>query len=250
MFDDIYPVTNRLEPATADQVAAAEAVIGTRFPPGYAEFVTRFGDGSISNWVRVYPPDRVAEEHPEHRRRRDEYYFWDDGDDILTREHVAASVLLADTYNGDEVIYHPAEPEGLFALPRDDGTIHPLGRTLAEAIDWLCSSGTLTGPIAFRSFEPSSEREQRRYEAESDGPSFEAVRDALLALRLHDRASDATEGDDKCFDLFVREFGGSVTIVEGDGGAIVGLRIDTGAAGPKLERVVAALEQLGLAESG
>jgi hypothetical protein len=250
VFDDIYAVTERLEPATPDQVAAAEAAIGVRFPPGYAEFVTRFGDGAVSNWVRVYPPARVAEEHPGHRGRREEYYFWDEGADVLTRDQVAASVLLADTYNGDEVIYHPAEPQGLFVLPRDEGTIYPIGRTLAEAVDWLCTSGTLTGPITFKSFEPASGREQRRYEAVSDGPSFEVVRDALLAPGLHDRANDATEGGDKCFDLFVREFGGSVTIVDGDHGAIVGLRTDAGAAGPKLERVVAALKQLRLSEAG
>jgi hypothetical protein len=250
VYEDIYVVTGRLAPATADQVAAAEAVVGTRLPPGYAEFVTRFGDGAVSNWVRVYPPDRVAEEHPGHRGRREEYYFWDEGADVPTREQVAASVLLADTLNGDEVIYHPAEPRGLFALPQDDETIHPIGRTLAEAIDWLCTSGTLTGPIGFKSFEPAADRVQRRFEAAADGPAFEVVRDALLALGLHDRANDATEGADKCFDLFVREFGGSVTIVEGDSGAIAGVRTDAGAAGPKLERVVAALRGLGLSEAG
>jgi hypothetical protein len=250
-IDDIYAVTGRLEPATADQVAAAEAVIGTRFPPGYAEFVTRFGDGAVSNWVRVYPPDRVAEEHPGHRERRAEYYFWDEEANALTREQVAASVLLADTYNGDEVIYHPAEPKGLFALPQDDGAIHPIGRTLPEAIEWLCASGTLTGPIGFLSFEPASGRAaRRRFEPASAGPSFEVVRDELLALGLHDRANDATEGGDKCYDLFVREFGGSVTIVEGDRGAIVGVRTDAGATGPKLDRMVATLGRLGLAEAG
>ena len=72
----------------------------------------------------------------------------------------------------------------------------------------------------------------------------------MLNLGLHDQANDATEGDDKCFDLFVQEFGGSVTIVEGDNGAIVGVRTDAGAAGKKLERVIAALKQLRLEETG
>jgi len=63
-FDQVYAVTDRLEPATSDQVASAEAVIGTAFPPGYAESVTRFGDDEISNRVRVYPPGRVAEKYP------------------------------------------------------------------------------------------------------------------------------------------------------------------------------------------
>jgi hypothetical protein len=248
-FDDIYAVTERLGPATPEQVKAIEAAIGTKFPPGYAEFVTRFGDGSISNWVRVYPPDRVAEEALGHRERREEYYFWDDGADVLTREQVTRSVLLADTYNGDEVVYHPNEPVGLFVLPNDDGVIYPVGGTLEEAIDWICTSGTLTAPVTFKWFEPASGRVRRRFEAEADGPSFEAVRDALVALGLHDRAEDATEGEDKCFDLFVREFGGVVTIVEGECGAVVGLRTDTEADGPQLERVVATLHGLGLTES-
>ena len=41
-----------------------------------------------------------------------------------------------------------------------------------------------------------------------------------------------------------------VTIVEGDNGAIVGLRTDARAGGAKLDRVVGALAQLGLAEAG
>jgi hypothetical protein len=247
-FDDIYAVTERLQPATLEQVAAAEAALGVRFPPGYAEFVTRFGEGAVSNWVRVYPPSRVPEEHPGQRERRQEYYFWEEGADVLTREQVTASVLLADTYNGDEVIFHPGQPAGLFVLPRDEGAIYALGGTLEEAIAWLCTSGTLTAPIAFKSFEPATGRAARRFEGLT-GPTYEVVRDALLALGLHDRAYDATEGADKCYDLFVKEFGGTVTIVEGDGGAIVGLRSDDGASGAKLDRVVAALQRLGLAEA-
>jgi hypothetical protein len=248
-FDDIYPVTDRLNPSTREEIATAEASIGTPFPPGYSEFVTKFGEGTISNWVRVYPPARVADEHAGLRERREEYFFWDEGSDVLDRSQVAESMLIADTLNGDEVVYHAQDPVGFFALPNDDGNIHSIGATLTEAIDWLCTSGTLTGALGLKSFEPIEGRERKRFEAESDGPNYETARDALLALGLHGKSNDATEGDDVCFDLFIREFGGVVTIVEGDHGAIVGIRSNAGADGSKWRRLLGELASLGLVET-
>jgi hypothetical protein len=40
---------------TAD-VDAAEKQLGTRLPKGYRDFITRFGEGMLAGYVRVYPP--------------------------------------------------------------------------------------------------------------------------------------------------------------------------------------------------
>jgi hypothetical protein len=245
-FSDIFPVTDRLQRASVDEVAAAEAAIGTPFPPGYAEFVTRFGDGSVTNWVRVYPPGRVAEEHADHRARREEYYFWDDGADVLTREQVAASVVLADTLNGDEVVYHPKSPSGLFVLPRDDGMIYRVGSSLAEAIDWLCRSGVLTAALSIKTFEPNAGRSQREFVG---GLAFEDARDALLMLKSHDHSCEMTVDDEKYFEMYIKELGGVLFICESLSGTTIGLRTDDGASGAKFDRLIAGLQALGFDET-
>jgi hypothetical protein len=84
-------VTPNCSTAAPEQVAEAERLLGTRFPRGYADFVTRFGEGDYCTFVRVYLPGRiVAEYQEEFQQRWSEYFFWDKGRDVLPRDRVAA----------------------------------------------------------------------------------------------------------------------------------------------------------------
>lgn len=247
-FDDLYLVSDRTATATPDEFASAESAMGMKLPADYVAFVSRFGQGAISNWVRVYGPRRIAGERDERREGLEQYYFWDEGADVLSREQVNEAIMLADTFNGDEVIYRESAPSGFFVLPRDEEGIYAVGETLEQAVDWLCKSGTLTGALPFLYFEPFGERRERRY-ASNDGVPFETVRDALVALGLHDADVDMTEGDDKCHYFFYREFGGLVVLVEGEDGAVALLSSDPEPSGAKIDRVAQTLQETGLSET-
>lgn len=65
---------------------------------------------------------------------------------------------IGDTAEGDELIVHPDNPERVYVLPRDSEDIYLAGNGLPAAIEWLCSSGTLTEPFAERNFEPLDSR--------------------------------------------------------------------------------------------
>src|SRR5262245_48527290 len=163
MFDDITVVGGPLVLSTAAEVDAAEAQLGLRFPTGYREYVTRFGEGVLGGYyVRIYPPRRILGGNnnlAEWRERVNQYWFWDAGREVLTRKKALESVIIGDTLDGDELIVHPRRPERVYVLPRNSEEIFIAGDGLSAAIEWLCGSGTLTEPFPERQFEPFDSRQ-------------------------------------------------------------------------------------------
>jgi hypothetical protein len=159
MFNNVTVVGGPLVLSPAAEVDAAEAQLGIRFPSGYREYVTRFGEGVLGgSYLRIYPPRRILSGSNEWRQRIDEYWFWDDGADVLTKDQVLESIIIGDTLDGDELIVHPDNPERIYVLPRESEDIPVAGEGLPAAIEWMCSSGTLTEPFEERNFEPFDSR--------------------------------------------------------------------------------------------
>lgn len=162
MFENVIVVGGPLVLSPPAEVDAAEAQLGIRFPAGYREYVTRFGEGILGGvYIRVYPPRRILSginNLAEWRERIGQYWFWDAGRDVLTRERAVESVILGDTYDGDELVVHPDNPERIYVLPRHSAAIHVAGDGLPAAIEWLCSAGVLTEAFTERNFEPFDSR--------------------------------------------------------------------------------------------
>lgn len=165
MFENLRVVGGPLVLSTDGEVDRAEAHCGIRFPSGYREFVTRFGEGLLGgSYIRIYPPRRILGGENnlfEWRKRIDEYWFWDAGHDVLTKAQALESVIIGDTLDGDEMVVHPRDTERIYVLPRNSESIFVAGPGLAAAIEWLCSSGTLTEAFADRDFEPFDSRAGR-----------------------------------------------------------------------------------------
>jgi len=163
MFENITVIGSPLVLSTPAEVDAAEAHLGIRFPTGYREYVTKFGEGILGgSYIRIYPPHRIlggtSNNLLQWRQRISEYWFWDLGSDVLTKEEALQSVIIGDTLDGDELIVHPSNPERVFVLPRNRQEIYVAGDGLPETIEWLCSSGTLTEAFDERNFEPFDTR--------------------------------------------------------------------------------------------
>ncbi len=87
------------------------------------------------------------------------YWFWDEGKERLPKERALECVVLGDTLNGDELIFHPGRPDRLFVLPHESENVFDAGREVLEAVEWICASGQLVEPFAERQFEPFDSRE-------------------------------------------------------------------------------------------
>jgi hypothetical protein len=56
-FADLYPVSTRLEPVAKTDVDRLAAEHGLELPVGYAEFVQRFGPGTVCDYLVVRAPE-------------------------------------------------------------------------------------------------------------------------------------------------------------------------------------------------
>ena len=144
---------------TAEEVAAAETSLGTRFPTGYAAFVTRFGEGELAGDLRIYTPQQIlsgSNSVDAWRERIEEHWFWDEDGEVLTQQQALACIIVGDTLGGDELIFHPDAPDRILVLAHDDDSIHVVEGGLAAAIEWVCTSGVLVEPIDDRDFVPAN----------------------------------------------------------------------------------------------
>jgi hypothetical protein len=144
--------------AKATDVVELEKEWWVKFPAGYAEFVTRVGEGLLGGFVRVYGPWRVELERDEWRRRVMRYWFWGDESRVLPKNRGVECVVIGDTVNGDEIVFHPTQPGRLFVLPRDLDEAFEIEGGLLEAVEWICRSGELVEPIESLHFEPFDSR--------------------------------------------------------------------------------------------
>ncbi|MXN74044.1 hypothetical protein GR157_04730 [Burkholderia sp. 4701] len=84
MFNRIIVCKAASACSTSAEVGEAEEKLRTRFPRGYAEYVTRYGEGVLGgDFVRIYPPRRILAELEGWRARIDHYWFWRN---VLTKD--------------------------------------------------------------------------------------------------------------------------------------------------------------------
>ena len=145
--------------ATDTEIDALEKTLGVRLPHGYREYMKMLGEGILGGaFVRVYGPGTIAKGLSSWRNRIQQYWFWDQGSAVLTKKRAVESIVIADTLQGDELLFHPEEPDRLLVLPRYKEKIFVAGSTLLEAVEWMCNSGKLTRRFQEREFEPFEAR--------------------------------------------------------------------------------------------
>jgi hypothetical protein len=100
----------------------------------------------------------------------------------LPKQRALECVIIGDTVNGDELVFHPGRPNRLFVLPRDSEQVFDAGTDLLTAIDWMCASGKLVERFDDRKFEPFDSRAEaadRETEAAAVDPEGESLDDIV-----------------------------------------------------------------------
>ena len=244
--DQIYLVSDTLVRATDDQIEMAETALGTRFPPGYRDYVATFGAGYLNERVRVVPPTEIVDQTDEFRERMqflygdqtcgyDPFGLFEEGLDLLPPDRLFACILLIDAGDGHEIIYHPDNPDDIFLLPHEQDRIDRIGSSVAEALGWFLDWNQygrrtliLTPEGHFverpiRWFEPDREPEQMVFELGST-VTFAEVRAQLMHHALQHPTSVLCvsepyvddEGKERdVLRLFDHDSGGAVICSEG-----------------------------------
>jgi hypothetical protein len=158
-FEDVLLVNpTQLQPAASERVSAAESELRVRMPSGYAAYVRQLGAGALGHFVRVFPPQQVPSRTLEWRERVQRYWFWDTVDAGVEAEALQQrGVVLADSFDGDELCFDPGDPETLFVLPRDEDVAHRLGPGFFAAVEWMLS-GQLNPWVEGWTFEAGAKR--------------------------------------------------------------------------------------------
>ena len=127
-----------VELSDAESLAALEGLVGP-LPEGYGPFVSRFGAAEVEDFVRVYPPSSIVEDLGAFRERWSEYWFWESDDRSAPSQAIASQiVIVADSFDGDEVVFVEGSPERLWLLPRNSDEAVPIGSTFDQAIAFVC----------------------------------------------------------------------------------------------------------------
>ena len=114
---DIRILTKPLVLAMPAEVDAIESKLWVTFPAGYRDYVTKLGEGVLGgSFVRVYPPWRIDKELGDWRRRIGRYWFWESSRELLPKERALECIIVGDTVNGDEMLFHPARPNRLLCF--------------------------------------------------------------------------------------------------------------------------------------
>lgn len=242
----------------AEELDQAERALGARLPEGYRDYVSRFGEALDTLLLRVYPPARVVTDLASWRTRIDAYWLWAPASDAFGPDEASRSVVLADTLNGDELLFFPERPDRFYVLPRDHDSVAMLRGSFAQACAWIIESGELVGAASGRWAQPLQglvretwlgEREDDEDDEDvddvddADDTVGQSVADALADLDPRGRAI-ATHDDDGGWTILLPSIGGTAFVFRG--GARVSIERDPRAPTPALERVAHGLGELGL----
>ncbi len=203
--DDVRVTREPRVLATTAEIDALERELWVSFPAGYREYVTRLGEGVLGTFVRVYPPWRISNELEVWRQRIAKHWFWDKTKAVLPKERALECVIVGDTTNGDELIFHPSRSGTLFVLPRTRGKTLEVAGDLWAAVGFACSSGKLTKPLATCDFEPFDSRRDGANKKEKAGAVGDPEGESLGALIASAKAWAKRHGGRKAAQRDLRE---------------------------------------------
>ena len=209
MFDDVLIITPKLDLSGLERLPELESLIGQMLP-AYEQYVKRFGTGSYSNAVRVYAPHRILNENDEFRARCSEYFFWDGPDTEVSQADLSEAVIIADTLDGDEIVFLPHKKAGLYFLPRHSDNAKWIGHDLDEAIKYICESGQVYDDIPHKYFQSWVDRKRIELVNNQADFAFADYEQKFRGLITADIVEFSL--DDEYLSLLSREIEGSISL--------------------------------------
>ncbi len=112
----------------------------TRLPAGYEDMMRTLGPGTLGTKVRVQGPATILRNANAWRERVAQYWFWGSGP-LLSKVAAQGAFVIADTLDGDDLVFLPADPSTLLLLPREDEEVRLISKTgLFPALTRLMTS--------------------------------------------------------------------------------------------------------------
>jgi len=213
-LDDVYVVSDKLAPVSKDQLDRARAALDTEFPPGYDDFMLKFGKGDYSAYLRPYDPGRVVSELSSNRESLATDY-WTEGELRLTDAERTTLVPFADTIDGDMFAFLPKKPKQIFVLPRQSQELFKTGPTFIHLLNWAASSGEIAQPFDLKFFQPWNENASLRLN--SPGHPYEVDEMETLFKTIGSPDYQVPGKNPDSIDFFIRKYGAHLNYLLMDG---------------------------------
>jgi hypothetical protein len=203
-LNDIYLVSERTVSILPEEIETAKSILGTRFPPGYDEFMLRFGVGDFAGYLRPYPPSRVVRELKENRDRSAQD-FWVGAGVKISRNERAELIPFADTIDADSFAFHPRNVGEIYVFPRHDDKIYKVGPSLLGLLEWVATSGTTVQPFSTAFFQPWNDYASLRLENSKRKLTCEEMKVIFQSIGVHSHLIEGEDGNS--IDYFIRGYG-------------------------------------------
>jgi hypothetical protein len=203
-LDNIYVVSDKLAPVSQVQLDKARATLDTEFPPGFDEFMLKFGKGEYSGYLRPYDPDSIVSELSSNRESL-ATDFWTEGDLRLTDAERASLIPFADTIDGDMFAFLPKKPKQIFVLPRQNQELFKTGPTFIHLLNWVTDSGNIVERIDLRSFQPWNEHASLRMISPEHAYEVDEMETLFKTIGSPDYQVRGKKPDS--IDFFIRKYG-------------------------------------------
>jgi len=109
--------TPPLCPISIQTLASIEDQLGFLFPEDYRAFITTLGVGDTELSIRAFSPHDILDSMlSEVRDRLSDFWFWDASPDLLTQAQAIKCIPFFDSYDGDDILFHPSDLNRWFIL--------------------------------------------------------------------------------------------------------------------------------------
>ncbi len=184
MFEHVIIIGSNVPVAsTADKAPGASQLEFTI--PGYLEYRNLFNDGTYCGIVKVFTERKIIEEHLEFKIRVSEIdnAWWIT--ETLTPQKFTESYLIADSLDGDSLLFHPPE-NAFFFLNRGKLLVQSAGNSLLSALT-VFVEGAYNHAFNVPFFLPN-DLEISSYQADPENTSYSELVNAVDLLNFHSKS--------------------------------------------------------------
>ncbi|MDO5673137.1 MAG: SMI1/KNR4 family protein [Actinomycetaceae bacterium] len=127
---------------TQEDLNDLEEELATPMPSGYREYMSTLGNGQLAGHIHIYTPSDILEGpwsmEKWKKRLREDGWEWDE--ELIDEERAEECVFFGETADGDELVFHPDDPEVIYLLPAESATVRYVADGLFDALEVLMES--------------------------------------------------------------------------------------------------------------
>lgn len=180
----------------------------------YIEFMSDFGIGMYCNFIRTLSISQVMQKRMEIQDSWSRKFRWSLNGIDVDKNKVISSPIIADTDEGDQILYHPHSESNLIVLPRGDNLAYWVPSNFDGLEYWSSVNGIEHSKSNFRYFQSWIDRKTRSILSNS---SLEYIQEIKQRIRYQDEfeivyeLEELNAGGQQTI-LFVPRIGGYIDI--------------------------------------